>query len=83
MGPCPPHIAKAWHLGMARRQAAEERLHSTSRVTASMKKTIYVFTEEAENWQQMLWESMTEDDQAEASKAWKASEFPPGPASDE
>ena len=24
MAPCPPHIAKAWHLGMARREAAAD-----------------------------------------------------------
>ena len=42
MAPCPPHIAKAWHLGMARREAAAERLLPTSRVTKSMR---YVFTD--------------------------------------
>ena len=36
MAPCPPHIAKAWHLGTARRGAAPERLRPTSRVTQSM-----------------------------------------------
>ena len=45
MAPCPPHIAKAWHLGMARREAAAERLLSTSRITKSLLSVKYVFTE--------------------------------------
>ena len=28
LAPCPPHVAKAWHLGMAQREAAAERLFS-------------------------------------------------------
>ena len=66
MAPCPPHIAKAWHLGMARRQAAAERLLPTSRITESMQSVKYVFSDSTETWQQMLWENMTEEDQAEA-----------------
>ena len=31
----------------------------------------------------MLWENMAEEDQAEATDAWKKAEFAPGPASDE
>ena len=45
MAPCPPHVAKAWHLGMARRTAAEARKHSVARVASSLSKTQSVFLE--------------------------------------
>ena len=66
MAPCPPHIAKAWHLGMARREKAAERLLPTSRVTKSMHSVKYVFTDTTNTWQQSLWETMGAKDQAEA-----------------
>ena len=81
MAPCPPHVAKAWHLGMARREAAAERLLPTSRVTKSMHSVKYVFTDTAETWQQMLWDTMTAEDQTEATQAWQKAEFAPGSAS--
>ena len=83
MAPCPPHVAKAWHLGMARREAAEERRHSTNRVTQSLTSVKYVFTEMSDPWQQMLWETMSSEDQAAASQAWQKAEYPPGSASAE
>ena len=83
MAPCPPHVKKAWHLGMARRVAAEERRHSTSRVTKSLSSVKYVFTELPESWEQMLWENMDSDDQAAATQAWQKAEFAPGSASAE
>ena len=81
MAPCPPHVAKAWHLGMARREAAAERLLPTSRVTKSMHSVKYVFTDTTETWQQMLWDTMTAEDQTEATQAWQKAEFAPGSAS--
>ena len=36
LAPCPPHIAKAWHLGMARRKRAEEKRRSASRVASAL-----------------------------------------------
>ncbi len=77
MAPCPPHIAKAWHLGMARRTRAEERKHSVSRVAAAIApaaKVSYVFVEEQADWRQMPWEDMTEADQEEATQAWHKAE---------
>ena len=69
MAPCPPHIRKAWHLGTARREAAAERLRPTSRVTMSMRSVKYIFTDTTTTWDQALWETMTPEDQAEATQA--------------
>ena len=83
MAPCPPHVAKAWHLGMARRERAAEKLLPTSRVTNSLHNVKYAFAQTQETWQQMLWEDTTADNQAGASQAWKKAELPPGSASAE
>ena len=48
-----------------------------------MQSVKYIFGEESETWQQMLWDNMAEEEQAEATEAWKKAEFAPGPASDE
>lgn len=61
MAPCPPHVAKAWHLGTAGREATTERLLSKSRISKSLLSVKYVFTETTETWQHMLWETMTAD----------------------
>ena len=84
MAQCPPHIAKAWHLGMARRSRAEERKHSAARVAAAIapvKKVNYIFVEEQADWRQMPWEDMAVTDQEEATQAWhKAEQAGPGSA---
>ena len=67
---------------MARRQADEECKLPLDRVTASVK-TMYVFTEPAESWQQMLWENMQPEDKDAANEAWGRANFVPGPASNE
>ena len=41
----------------------------------------YVFTDTTETWQQMLWDTMTAEDQTEATQAWQKAEFAPGSAS--
>ena len=77
LAPCPPHIRKAWHLGMARRKAAAEQQHSVSRVANLLATTTYKFVfEEGASWQEVPWESMTEEDQAVAKRAWDKAEFP-------
>ena len=45
MARCPPHVSKYWHLGMARRKAAEARKHSVARVASSLTQTRYVILE--------------------------------------
>ena len=78
LAPCPPHIRKAWHLGMARRKAAAEQQHSVSRVANLLATTTYKFVfEEGASWQEVPWESMTEEDQAVAKRAWDKAELPP------
>ena len=78
LAPCPPHIRKAWHLGMARRKAAAEQQHSVSRVANLLATTMYKFVfEEGASWQEVPWESMTEEDQAVANRAWEKAELPP------
>ena len=78
LAPCPPHIRKAWHLGMARRKAAAEKQHPMSRVANMLATTTYKFVfEQGASWKEMPWDSMTEEDQVEASHAWKKAEYPP------
>ena len=78
LAPCPPHIRKAWHLGMARRKRAAEQQHSVSRVANLLATTTYKFVfEEGASWQEVPWESMTEEDQAVAKRAWDKAELPP------
>ena len=80
MAPCPPHVAKAWHLGMARRKAAEARMPSVARVASSLSHTSYVFIERPPRWQEVPWAAMSEAEQAEASDAWRQAEIPPVPS---
>ena len=77
LAPCPPHIRKAWHLGMARRKAAAEHQHSVSRVANSLATTTYkfVFSEDA-SCQEVPRESMTDGDQALAARARGKAELP-------
>ena len=77
LAPCPPHIAKAWHLGMARRKRAEEKKRSASRVASALAPVKYIFVEQAADWRQMMWEAMTAPDQEEASEAWRKAELRP------
>ena len=77
LAPCPPHIAKAWHLGMARRKRAEEKRRSASRVASALAPVKYIFVEQAADWRQMIWEAMTAPDQEEASEAWRKAELRP------
>ena len=77
LAPCPPHIAKAWHLGMARRKRAAEKMRSASRVASVLAPVKYIFAEQAPGWRQMMWEAMTAPDQEEASEAWRKAELRP------
>ena len=77
LAPCPPHIAKAWHLGVARRKRAEEKKHSTSRVASAIAPVKYIFVEEAADWRQKMWEAMAAPDQEEATEAWRKAELRP------
>ena len=77
LAPCPPHIAKAWHLGVARRRRAEEKKCSITRVASAIAPVKYIFVEEPADWRQMLWEDMTEADQEEATEAWRKAEIRP------
>ena len=77
LAPCPPHIATAWHLGMARRKRAEEKKRSASRVASALAPVKYIFVEHAADWRQMMWEAMTAPDQEEASEAWRKAELRP------
>ena len=36
-----------------------------------MQSVKYIFSEETETWEQMLWDNMAEEEQAEATEAWK------------
>ena len=63
---------------MARRKAAAEQQHSVSRVAKLLATTTYKFVfEEDASWQEVPWESMTEEDQAVAKRAWDKAEFQP------
>jgi len=76
LAPCPPHIRKAWHLGMARRKAAAEQQHSVSRVANSLATPTYKFVfEDGASWQAVPWISMNEEEQAAASRAWQKAEL--------
>jgi len=77
LAPCPPHIAKAWHLGTARRRAMQERKPSASRVASTLAPVKYIFVEQAAEWQQLPWGSMSAADQEEATEAWRKAELPP------
>ena len=46
LGECPPHIANAWHLGMARRKAAAEKQYSVARVASALAPAKYAFCDE-------------------------------------
>ena len=74
LAPCPPHVAKAWRLGVARREAAEERRHSASKVAKSLPSAKCIFTEEAAGWQHLLWESVTQHDRCVAAHEWQNAE---------
>ena len=74
MAPCPLDVAKSWHLGMARRTAAEARKHSVARVASSLPQTQYVFLEQPPGWQEIPWSAMSEAEQAEANEAWRQAE---------
>ena len=63
---------------MARRKAAAEQQHSVSRVANLLATTTYKFVlEEGASWQEVPWESMTEEDQAVAKRVWDKAELPP------
>mgnify|MGYP001393261403 FL=1 len=66
MAPCPPHVSKSWHLGMARRKAAEARKHSVARVASSLTQTRYVFVDKLPRWQEVPWSAMSETEQVQA-----------------
>ena len=80
VAPCPPHVAKAWHLGAARRRAAEARKCTVAQVTSSLTQTRYVFVEEDSRWQEVAWADMSADEQAEAKEAWRQAEIPQVPS---
>ena len=79
LAPCPPHVRKAWHLGMAKRARAEQRKLSCAQVTSSMQQVKYVFTEEA-TWGTKLWTDMNAEEQVSAEDAWKKAEYQEGEA---
>ena len=81
MAPCPPHVAKAWHLGMARRSAAKDKRRSASRVASAMAPVQYIFVGEPADWRQMSWEVMLSGDKEEAAEAWRKAELRPVTAS--
>ena len=81
LAPCPPHVAKAWHLGTARWKAAEAKLRSTARVAKSVSQNKYVVVEHPAGWQQSAWDDMSETDKPDALDAWRQAEFRPSTAS--
>ena len=69
---CPPHVRKNWLLGCSRREHAESRKQSVSKVTESLWKIPrFVFETEGESWKHLSTTDMSSDDLAVAQSAWK------------
>ena len=81
-GTCPPFIERAFKLGRLRQQREEARKKPMQQVIAATStgdavwKTIrktnvdWHFDDPIEDWKQKQWESMTEEEQTAARKAW-------------
>ncbi len=81
LAPCPPHVKKNWHLGLARLQRQEERKHSMSKVASSVANVRFIFTEDIV-WQNKLYRDMDTEEQQLAGTTWMEAEEPGSASSD-
>ena len=73
MTQCPPHIRKKYLRGLARLERMEMRKHTREKVTASMSKVRFVFTEEG-GWSIKSYADMSSEEQQSAKTAWLEAE---------
>ena len=77
LAPCPPRIANAWFMGIARRRRAEEKKRPAPLVASALAQVNYTFVEEAAGWTQMMREAMAAPDEEEATEARRQAEIRP------
>ena len=71
---CPPHLARAYILGHARRTRMEERRAGRAQVTASLPKVKFVFQDDQDEWQRKTFADMGTDEVTIAQAAWANAE---------